>query len=92
MEMPLFKRFNERPSRWNARWPTVHRMIYPAYPKRLCVCRGRNAIHFRARGCPGLTRPSRPLSEMAGRVVKEAKTPIFIGFYGEDPPRQHPSF
>ena len=102
MEMPLFKGFNERPS---VGTPVVQRSTgwsYPAYaptlpsPKLggrvgwgLCVS-GRNAIHFRR--LSRVDRPSRPLSEMAGRGVKEAKTPIFIGSCGEDPPRQPPLF
>jgi hypothetical protein len=35
-------------------------MVYPAYAKKLCVLSGRNAIHFRVRGCPGLTGPQTP--------------------------------
>jgi hypothetical protein len=64
----------------------------PGIRKKVVCVSGRSAIHFCVCGCPGLTGPSRPLSEMAGRGVKEAKTPIFISFYGEDPPRQPPVF
>jgi hypothetical protein len=52
----------------------------PGIRKKGCVCvSGRSAIHFGR--LSRVDRPSRPLREMAGRVVKEAETPIFEGFY-----------
>jgi hypothetical protein len=43
-----------------------------------CVCVEAQSIFVSA--VVPVDRASRPLSEMAGRVAKEAKTPIFIGF------------
>src|SRR5713226_8376807 len=65
-------------------------MIDPAYAKAVCV--GAQCNPFSCLWLSRLTGPSRPLGEMAGRVAKEAKTPIFIVVYGTRPSPPTPRF
>jgi hypothetical protein len=55
--------------------------------RKKAVC---DAIHFGR--LSRVDRPSRPLSEMAGRGVREAKTLFLQWFIALDPPRQPPIF
>ena len=75
-------------------WPTGHRMIYPAYVKRLCVCvcEAQMQSIFVSQVVRRVDRPFGPLNEMAGRVVNEANTPIFIVVYGPRPSLPTPLF
>ena len=75
-------------------WTTGQRMILPGIHKKapcVCVCRGAMQSIFVPAVVP-VDRASRPLGEMAGRVVGEAKTPIFIVVYGPRPSPPNPLF
>ena len=47
-------------------------------PTRVCVSK-RNAIHFRVRGCPGLTGPQAPKRD-GGEGGRGSKNPYFLSF------------
>jgi hypothetical protein len=65
----------ERRSVGQPRWPTGRRMIYPPYAKRLCVCRGRNAIYLARREMASRERQRPELESKAGESGCQFLTP-----------------
>jgi hypothetical protein len=77
---PYIPRSYERPSVGTNALPTVHRMIYPAYPKSVCMCRCAVQSIFLSAFWPGLTAPALPASDppSANWRTKMRKTWVFL--------------